>query len=63
MLLAGAHVPYDSDGRQLAGARRLWSSTELGLDAAAVGLVQSLDDLDFALARGGVAAAVGVGTC
>ncbi len=60
VLLAGAYI---SPTRMGASWRvletlvqyRSWASTRLPLTS------QSLDDLDFALARGGVAAAVGVG--
>ncbi len=58
-LLAGAHVPYDRMGAswrvlEALVQSRAWGSTRMGLS------VQALDDLDFALARGGVSAAVGL---
>lgn len=58
-LLAGAHVPYERLGATWRVLETLvqgtaWGSTKIGLPATA------LDDLDFALARGGVPAAVGL---
>jgi hypothetical protein len=59
VLLAGAHVPPDRTGATWRLLETLvqgiaWGSTRMSLTA------QSLDDLDFALARGGVAASVGL---
>lgn len=59
-LLAGAYVAPERMGAswrvlEALVQYRCWGSTRLPLDP------QSLDDLDFALARGGVAAAVGIG--
>lgn len=60
VLLAGAYIAPDRMGAswrvlEALVQYRCWGSTRLPLTS------QSLDDLDFALARGGVAAAVGVG--
>lgn len=60
VLLAGAYITPDRMGAswrvlEALVAYRAWGATRLPLDP------QSLDDLDFALARGGVAAAVGIG--
>ncbi|MFT4166776.1 MAG: hypothetical protein QM650_16185 [Microlunatus sp.] len=60
VLLAGAYIHPDRMGAswrvlEALAAYRAWGSTRLPLDP------QSLEDLDFALARGGVAAAVGIG--
>lgn len=60
VLLAGAYISPDRMGAswrilEALVQYRCWGSTRLPLTS------QSLDDLDFALARGGVAAAVGVG--
>jgi hypothetical protein len=59
VLLAGAYVPPERVGATWRVLETLvqglaWGSTRLSLDA------QQLDDLDFALARGGVSAAVGL---
>jgi len=59
VLLAGAYVPPDRTGATWRLLETLvqgiaWGSTRMSLTP------QSLDDLDFALARGGVAAAVGL---
>ena len=59
ILLAGAYVPPDRIGATWRVLEALvqataWGSTRMGLTAA------QLDDLDFALARGGVSAAVGL---
>ena len=59
VLLAGAYVPNDRTGATWRLLEALvqgiaWGSTRLSLTT------QSLDDLDFALARGGVSAAVGL---
>ena len=59
VLLAGAYVPHDRTGATWRLLEALvqgiaWGSTRLSLTT------QSLDDLDFALARGGVSAAVGL---
>ena len=58
-LLAGAHVPHDRMGAtwrvlEALVQSRAWGSTRMALST------QALDDLDFALARGGVSAAVGL---
>jgi len=60
VLLAGAYISPDRMGAswrvlEALVQYRCWGSTRLPLTS------HSLDDLDFALARGGVAAAVGVG--
>jgi hypothetical protein len=60
VLLAGAYISPDRMGAswrvlEALVQYRCWGSTSLPLDP------QSLEDLDFALARGGVAAAVGIG--
>lgn len=60
VLLAGAYVSPERMGAtwrvlEVLTQYRCWGSTRLPLTSA------SLDDLDFALARGGVAAAVGLG--
>lgn len=60
VLLAGAYVSPERMGAtwrvlETLAQYRCWGSTRLPLSSA------SLDDLDFALARGGVAAAVGLG--
>ena len=60
VLLAGAYIAPDRMGAswrvlEAMAAYRSWGATRLPLDP------QSLEDLDFALARGGVAAAVGIG--
>jgi hypothetical protein len=59
VLLAGAYVPPDRTGATWRLLETLvqgiaWGSTRMSLTP------QSLDDLDFALARGGVSAAVGL---
>ena len=59
VLLAGAYVPPDRTGATWRLLETLvqgiaWGSTRMSLTA------QALDDLDFALARGGVSAAVGL---
>jgi hypothetical protein len=59
VLLAGAYVPHERVGATWRVLETLvqgvaWSSTKMELTS------QSLDDLDFALARGGVSAAVGL---
>ena len=59
-LLAGAYISPDRMGAswrvlEALVQYRCWGSTRMPLTA------QSLEDLDFALARGGVAAAVGLG--
>ena len=59
VLLAGAYVPPERMGAtwrvlEALVQSRAWGSTRMPLTA------QSLDDLDFALARGGVSAAVGL---
>ncbi len=59
VLLAGAYVPPERMGATWRLLETLvqgiaWGSTRMSLTA------QSLDDLDFALARGGVSAAVGL---
>lgn len=59
VLLAGAYVPHDRAGAAWRVIETLvhqmaWGSTRMELTSAA------LDDLDFALARGGVSAAVGL---
>jgi hypothetical protein len=59
VLLAGAYVPHDRTGATWRLLEALvqgiaWGSTRMSLTA------QSLDDLDFALARGGVSASVGL---
>jgi hypothetical protein len=59
VLLAGAHVPPDRTGATWRLLETLvqgiaWGSTRISLTT------QSLDDLDFALARGGVSASVGL---
>jgi hypothetical protein len=59
VLLAGAYVPPDRTGATWRLLETLvqgiaWGSTRMGLTA------QQLDDLDFALARGGASAAVGL---
>lgn len=59
VLLAGAYVPPDRTGATWRLLETLvqgiaWGSTRMSLTR------QSLDDLDFALARGGVSAAVGL---
>ena len=59
-LLAGAYIAPDRMGAcwrvlEALAAYRAWGATRLPLDP------QSLEELDFALARGGVAAAVGIG--
>lgn len=59
-LLAGAYITPDRMGAswrvlEALVAYRSWGATRLPLDP------QSLEDLDFALARGGVSAAVGIG--
>jgi hypothetical protein len=59
VLLAGAYVPPDRAGATWRLLETLvqgitWGSTRMSLTA------QSLDDLDFALARGGVSASVGL---
>ena len=59
-LLAGAYIAPDRMGAswrvlEALVAYRAWGATRLPLDP------QSLEELDFALARGGVAAAVGIG--
>jgi hypothetical protein len=59
VLLAGAYVPPDRTGATWRLLETLvqgiaWGSTRMSLTA------QSLDDLDFALARGGVSASVGL---
>jgi hypothetical protein len=59
VLLAGAYVPPDRLGAtwrvlETLVAASAWGSTRLSLTA------ESLDDLDFALARGGVTSAVGL---
>lgn len=58
-LLAGAYVPHDRMGAtwrvlEALVQSRAWGSTRMALST------QALDDLDFALARGGVSAAVGL---
>jgi hypothetical protein len=58
-LLAGAYVPHDRMGAtwrvlEVLAQARAWGSTRMTLST------QALDDLDFALARGGVSAAVGL---
>jgi hypothetical protein len=58
-LLAGAYVPHERTGATWRVLETLvqgtaWGSTKIGLTA------QTLDDLDFALARGGVTSAVGL---
>ncbi len=58
-LLAGAYVPPDRMGAtwrvlEALVQSRCWGSTRMELTA------QAVDDLDFALARGGVSAAVGI---
>jgi hypothetical protein len=60
VLLAGAYISPDRMGAswrvlEALVQYRSWGSTRLPL------ALQSLEDLDFALARGGVAAAVGIG--
>ena len=60
VLLAGAYISPERMGAswrvlEVLTQHRCWGSTRLPLNP------QSLDDLDFALARGGVAAAVGLG--
>lgn len=60
VLLAGAYISPDRMGAswrvlETLVQYRCWGSTRLPLTS------QSLEDLDFALARGGVAAAVGIG--
>ncbi len=60
VLLAGAYVSPERMGAtwrvlEALAQYRCWGSTRFPLSSA------SLDDLDFALARGGVAAAVGLG--
>lgn len=59
MLLNGAYVPPQRAGAawrllEIFVATMAWGSTRMSLTA------QSLDDLDFALARGGVSASVGL---
>jgi hypothetical protein len=59
VLLAGAYVPHDRTGATWRLLETLvqgiaWGSTRMGLTA------QELDDLDFALARGGASASVGL---
>ena len=59
VLLAGAYVPPDRTGATWRLLETLvqgiaWGSTRMSLTT------QSLDDLDFALARGGVSASVGL---
>ncbi|HKN43932.1 MAG TPA: hypothetical protein VJW23_08400 [Propionibacteriaceae bacterium] len=59
VLLAGAYVPPDRTGATWRLLETLvqgiaWGSTRMGLTA------QELDDLDFALARGGASASVGL---
>jgi hypothetical protein len=59
VLLAGAHVPPERTGATWRVLETLvcglaWSSTRMALTSG------SLDDLDFALARGGVPASVGL---
>jgi hypothetical protein len=59
VLLAGAYVPPDRTGATWRLLETLvqgiaWGSTRMGLTA------QALDDLDFALARGGASASVGL---
>ena len=59
VLLAGAYVPPERAGAtwrvlETIVAEIAWGSTRLALTS------QSLDDLDFALARGGVSSAVGL---
>ena len=59
VLLAGAHVPPERTGATWRVLETLvcglaWGSTRLGLTS------ERLDDLDFALARGGVPASVGL---
>lgn len=60
VLLAGAYVAPERTGAswrvlEALVAYRAWGSTRFPLDP------QQLEDLDFALARGGVSAAVGIG--
>ena len=59
MLLNGAYVPPERTGAvwrllEIFVANMAWGSTRMSLT------VQSLDDLDFALARGGVSSSVGL---
>lgn len=59
VLLAGAYVPPERTGAtwrvlEILVQGYAWGSTSMSLDQ------QSMDDLDFALARGGVSAAVGL---
>jgi hypothetical protein len=59
VLLAGAYVPHERTGATWRVLETLvqgvaWGSTKMALSS------QGLDDLDFALARGGVSASVGL---